>query len=86
MIYKFWKYLLDFVGGGRAGFGVRCFREVDEGVGGAGGGKEEVAKIYCWGEVVREVWLLLFLASNRKVLGAGAKWVDAAGEVVVVMQ
>ncbi|KAK0510889.1 hypothetical protein JMJ35_006441 [Cladonia borealis] len=79
MIYKFWKYLLDFVGGGRAGFGVRCFREMDE-------EGEEVAKIYCWGEVVREVWLLLFLASHRKVLGAEAKWVDARGEVVVVMR
>ena len=72
---------MDFVGGGRAGFGVRCFREMDE-----EGDGEEVAKIYCWGEVVREVWLLLFLASNRKVLGAGATWIDAAGEAVVVMQ
>lgn len=76
---KFWKYLTDFVGGGRAGFGVRCFREVEE-------GGEEVAKIYCWGEVVREVWLVLFIASHRKVLGVGARWVDAGGEAVVVMQ
>ena len=45
-----------------------------------------MAKIYCWGEIVREVWLLLFIASHRKVIGAGAKWIDAAGEVVVVMQ
>ena len=49
-------------------------------------GEEEVAKIYCWGEVVGEVWLLLFIASDRKVIGAGAKWVDAGGETVVVMQ
>ena len=58
---------------------------MDEGAeGGEGGG--EVAKIYCWGEVVREVWLLLFVASHRKVLGAGAKWIDASGEAVVVIQ
>lgn len=50
------------------------------------GEEEEVAKIYCWGEVVGEVWLLLFLASDRRVIGAGAKWVDAGGEAVVVMR
>ena len=58
---------------------MRCFREAND-------GGEEVAKIYCWGEIVREVWLLLFIASHRKVIGAGAEWIDAGGEVVVVMQ
>lgn len=85
LIEKFWTFLTQFIGSGRAGFGVRCFREnvVDEN--GESGG-EEVAKIYCWGEVVGEVWLLLFLASDRKVIGAGAKWIDAGGEAVVVMR
>ena len=87
LLEKFWTFLTEYIGGGRAGFGVRCFREnvVNE-EGKEEGGGEEVAKIYCWGEVVGEVWLLLFLASDRKVIGAGAKWVDAGGEAVVVMR
>ena len=47
--------------------------------------KEEVAKIYCWGEVVGHIWLLLFIASRRGVRGVGSKWIDASGEAVLVM-
>lgn len=50
------------------------------------GKQEEVVRIYCWGEVVGEIWVLLFMASSRKVKGAGARWIDAGGEVVVIMK
>ncbi|KAM0802418.1 hypothetical protein BDR22DRAFT_971460 [Usnea florida] len=42
----------------------------------------EVIKIYCWGEVVGEVWLVLFIFSKRKIKHSGVKWVDASGEAV----
>lgn len=46
----------------------------------------EVVKIYCWGEVVGEVWMMLFIASKRDIKGVGARWVDAGGVPVVVMK
>lgn len=68
-----------FLGGAQEGWGIRCFREM--GVGSEG----EVLKVYCWGEVVREVWFLLFIASERRVKACGVRWVDAGGVVVVEM-
>jgi hypothetical protein len=47
--------------------------------------QEEVAKIYCFGEVVGEIWIVLFLATERKIKGVGAKWIDASEEAVVIM-
>lgn len=122
-----WKFLTDFVGQGRAGWGVWCELSVlgpewepqvagsKESVGEVGGdrvdgdkgrgdglsreegGREEeenengkgkgrvMLKVYCWGEVVPHVYVVLFLATSRMVKGAGACWVDGAGEVVVRM-
>ncbi|KAL8746186.1 MAG: hypothetical protein Q9190_001769 [Brigantiaea leucoxantha] len=72
-----------------------CATEEEEVIGTASkeGGSErdedgeemEVVKVYCWGEVVREVWLLLLLGSGRGIKGRGARWIDAAGNVVVQM-
>ncbi|KAJ5222962.1 uncharacterized protein N7469_009202 [Penicillium citrinum] len=42
-------------------------------------------KVYTWGEVVMHVYLLLFLASERRIRGLGAEWRDAAEEVVIRM-
>ena len=49
-------------------------------------GNKEVVKVFCWGEVVGEIWLALFIGSKRKIKGTGARWVDASGEAVVVMR
>ena len=49
------------------------------------GNEQELVRVYCWGEVVGHVWLVLLLATSRKVKGMGARWVDGAGEVVLVM-
>lgn len=46
----------------------------------------EVVKVYCWGEVVGEVWIMLFIASGRKIKEVDARWVDAGGAAVVVMR
>jgi hypothetical protein len=71
--HKFWDFLTKFFDEGRAGWGVWCMRE------------GETVKVYCWGEVVREVWCMLFLGSHRKINRVAARWIDSAGEVVVQM-
>ena len=48
--------------------------------------KEEVLKLYCWGEVVVHMWIMLFIATKRQIKGLRAQWIDAAGEVVVQMK
>ncbi|KAL8641427.1 MAG: hypothetical protein Q9226_008638 [Calogaya cf. arnoldii] len=42
-------------------------------------------KVFCWGEVVLEIYALLFLATNRRVKRCGAQWIDTNGEAVVVV-
>ncbi|KAL2037293.1 hypothetical protein N7G274_009982 [Stereocaulon virgatum] len=95
LLTKFWDFLSKFIGQGSAGFGTRCFREVvDVGNGKETGSdkenqtpqkQEEVAKVYCFGEVVGEIWIVLFLATERKIKGLGAEWIDASEEAVVIM-
>lgn len=89
---ELWDHLRTFVGGGQAGWGTWCVWESEELIRGKDGDKEnraprhrEVVKVYCWGEVVGEIWLLLFIFSGRKVGKTDAQWVDAGGEAVVVM-
>ena len=89
----FWDFLTKFVGCGQAGWGTWCIWEGQGPIHPKDSDKEnhepqprEVVKIYCWGEVVGEIWLLLFIASGRKVKEVGAQWVDAGGVAVVVMR
>ncbi|KAL3467355.1 hypothetical protein BJX64DRAFT_168149 [Aspergillus heterothallicus] len=42
-------------------------------------------KIYAWGEIACHIYLLLFLASERRVRKMGAQWRDARGQVVIQM-
>lgn len=51
-----------------------------------GAGKGEFLKVYCMGEAVPAIWLLLFIATTRKIKGCRAQWVDASGTVVVQMK
>ena len=93
---KFWKFLQDFISGGRAGWGVWAEwigkQEVeDQRYSGSTVGMEEekaydVVKVFCWGEVVREVWMVLFIASHRKINDSRAVWVDSGEDVVVRMR
>lgn len=43
-------------------------------------------KLYCWGEIVPHIWLLLFTASHRRIKGCGAQWIDFRGEVIIQMK
>ena len=78
---KFWRFVTLFVREGRAGWGTwaECERSDKNGEG------NERLRVWCWGEVVREVWLMLLVASEWMVKGAGTTWVNATGEVVVKM-
>ncbi len=104
-----WKFLTDFVGEGRAGWGVWCEwrtqgylpasspspshwstcdneESIGNGTGKGSRNEEEqrdVLKVYCWGEVVGHIYMVLFIASERMVKGTGARWVDGGGQVVV---
>ena len=87
-----------FIGGGKAGWGVRCEISRDDGLGGGDGGNGlgggqggsksgdySFVRVWCWGESVPHVYLLLYVASERRVKGMGARWVDCEGRVVVRM-
>lgn len=80
-----WAALGAYLGPGRAGWGVwgvRCSRGRE---GGGEGAEQTGLRVYCWGGVVGHVYLLLYLVSQRRVKGTGARWVDGGGEVVVRM-
>ncbi|OBT63230.1 hypothetical protein VE03_07740 [Pseudogymnoascus sp. 23342-1-I1] len=90
---KTWEFLREYIGRGKAGWGVWCVRDTGHvGEGGENGGQLQKAgserekwRIYCWGEIVSEVYLLLYLASSRRIRSAGACWYDGGGECVVTM-
>ncbi|KAL5347466.1 hypothetical protein ACLOAV_007778 [Pseudogymnoascus australis] len=92
---KTWEFLREYIGRGKAGWGVWCVREgggahIGEGSEDGGqlqklGSEGEQWRIYCWGEIVSEVYLLLYLASSRRIRSAGACWYDGGGECVVTM-
>lgn len=55
--------------------------------------QEAVLKVYCWGEIVGEIWNVILLGTGKKVRGSGARWVgmgemdgEAVAEVVVWMK
>ena len=99
--HHFWDFLNKLISTGRAGWGTWCVRENSEHSTRArrDSDKEneeqshkvpqqqdgEVVKVYCWGEVVREIWLMLFIGTGRAIKKVGAKWVDAGGVAVVCM-
>lgn len=91
---KFWKFLTQFIEEKRAGWGVWCSREFLGHSKHLGDGNDnasdnacaEIIRLYCWGEVIGEIWVLLFIASERKIQGVGARWIDAMQKTVVQME
>jgi hypothetical protein len=45
----------------------------------------DVVRIWCWGEVVGHIWVLLYVASDGRIGGCGAKWIDGAGQKIIAM-
>ncbi|KAL4874070.1 hypothetical protein BDV12DRAFT_158975 [Aspergillus spectabilis] len=94
---KFWTFLSDFIAKeARAGWGVWCILEEENAhPQEATGTLPEpdkphsplflTLKVYTWGEIACHIYLLLFLASDRRVRKMGAQWRDARDEVVIQM-
>ncbi|KAI9869083.1 MAG: hypothetical protein M1813_002907 [Trichoglossum hirsutum] len=98
---QFWRFLEEFVGDGRAGWGVWVSRviETGDGKGVVKGGAVvvgvseprdrdlgvEVVRVYCWGDIVGYVWLLLFITSDRRVKGSECCWIDGGEQAVIRM-
>ena len=83
---RFWDFMIEFIGPeARAGWGVWCFLDRAPDGGSTEGGLSVLLKVYAWGEVAMHVYLLLFLASERKVRGLEAQWRDSNEEVVIQM-
>jgi hypothetical protein len=79
---KFWEFLIGSIGPGNAGWGVSCVRERDPNDAEALG----IVKVFCWGEVVEHIYLVLYAVSESKVKDMGMQWLDGGGEVVVQMR
>ncbi|KAF7596153.1 hypothetical protein BBP40_003052 [Aspergillus hancockii] len=92
---RFWAFLSDFIKEGRAGWGVWCIledapdaqlpydphgptvREMNI--------RPLMLKTYAWGETASHIYLLLFLASERRVRKMSAQWRDGRDNVVIQM-
>ncbi|KAJ5520984.1 hypothetical protein N7463_001437 [Penicillium fimorum] len=87
LFHAFWSFLSDFVGrDGRAGWGVWCILEADTPAPSTISSDTHLSlKVYAWGEVAMHVYLLLFLASERRIRGMGVQWRDSREEVVIQM-
>ncbi|GAB1743681.1 hypothetical protein NU219Hw_g606t1 [Hortaea werneckii] len=79
----FWEFLGQFISSGNGGWGLWCAREIHQGDDRSSLG---TVRVYCWGEVVKHVYLLLYTASQSKVRKLGLQWVDGEGKIVVQMR
>ncbi|KAI8632087.1 hypothetical protein F5Y19DRAFT_385166 [Xylariaceae sp. FL1651] len=70
-----WAFLANYMGTGRAGWGVWCKRDTEF---------REV-RAYCWGSVVAHIYYVLWLSSQRKIVFTGSSWIDAEGNKVIIM-
>ncbi|KAI6093786.1 hypothetical protein F4821DRAFT_221453 [Hypoxylon rubiginosum] len=71
-----WAYLANYVGTGVAGWGVRCCRDEDF----------QWLRVYCWGLVIPHIYLLLYLATQRKIRYIGSSWIDGGNKPVIFME
>ncbi|RMY78906.1 hypothetical protein D0863_00405 [Hortaea werneckii] len=79
----FWNFLGQFISSGNGGWGLWCAREIHHGDDQSSLG---TVRVYCWGEVVKHIYLLLYTASQSKVRKMGLQWVDGEGKTVVQMR
>ncbi|OJJ46166.1 hypothetical protein ASPZODRAFT_152374 [Penicilliopsis zonata CBS 506.65] len=85
-ISRFWTFLRDFIArDGRAGWGVWCILERSEPEATDNAEMKMLLKVYAWGETAVHIYLLLFLASERRIRGMGAQWRDGGNDTVIQM-
>ncbi|PQE08096.1 hypothetical protein CJF31_00011960 [Rutstroemia sp. NJR-2017a BVV2] len=73
--HRIWNYLNKFISRGDAGWGVSVERAEDW----------ATIRVNCWGQIVEHIYLLVFIASDNKIRGKEASWIDGGAEVVVSM-
>jgi hypothetical protein len=81
----FWRFLERTIGKGNAGCGVWCIRNDEDDVDDRAASLGTV-KVFCWGEIVRHIYLLLYVGSRSKVKKLGLQWIDAEEHVAVQMR
>lgn len=84
---QFWCFIRDFFTEGRAGWGIWCLLEHNSSASSTNGKSKIVnLKLYTWGEVAPHLYLLLFLATERRIKKMkGVVWRDAKDESVIIM-
>ena len=103
VLQRLWRFLADFIRGGRAGWGIWATREgeaedagtrihstvFDPNARPATTGRStdvgQMIQLFGWGGLASELYMLLFLASERRIKGIGARWMDMKGRVVIQM-
>ncbi len=74
----FWRFMERLISQSELGWHVWIIREPRGGQNGLG-----LVKVFCWGEVVQHVYLVLYLASHRWTKKAGCTWVDGTDQIVI---
>ncbi|KAK4449471.1 hypothetical protein QBC34DRAFT_405041 [Podospora aff. communis PSN243] len=70
-----WEFLTDYLQNGLVGWGVRCRRDQPF----------TWMRLYCWGGVVEYLYLVIWVASKRRVRFTGATWVGSDGSPTIVV-
>ena len=82
---EFWQFLQRFIGEGKAGWGVSMTRDPEDTQITSQAHSIGLVRIFCWGEVVEHIYLVLYVASRSKIRRLGVTWIDADEEIVVQM-
>jgi hypothetical protein len=72
---RFWNCLGNYIGKDLLGWGVWCARGENYGT----------LRVYCWGIIVGHIYLLLYMASEGKIKGKGARWIGGNGQAIIEM-
>lgn len=82
---NFWNMLGKTIKRGSAGYATWCEMSGKRSPDGSLLGLGEV-KVWCWGDEVMHMYLLLYTTSLRKIAKVGAQWRSWNGEVIVQMK
>ena len=80
---RFWSFLREFIESGKAGWGVwictSAMSSTRDGQQHQQEGRGQAVEVYCWGGVVGHVYLLLWLASERRIVGRRKRMYSTEG-------
>lgn len=69
-----WVFLGNYIRMGDASWGISCIRDPSH----------TWMRLYCWGHTVGHIYLLLYLASERKLPHQWTHWYDASGKTQII--